>query len=64
LRSGCAYLNDFLIPHLFDVAHRGLTEEATVFTIELTDAFVSNLKGNRRRVDPIDEHSASRRMQP
>ena len=44
--SGCADLNHFLISELFDVAQRWLAEESAVFTIELADAFVSNLKGH------------------
>lgn len=45
--SGGAHLNIFPFSQSLDVAHRRLAEESTIFTIELTDTFVSNLKGDR-----------------
>jgi hypothetical protein len=39
------HFNNLLIPQLSDVAHRWLAEKALVSAIELSDAFVANLKG-------------------
>jgi hypothetical protein len=44
--SSGAHLNSFPLFQSFDVTHRRLAEEAAVFTIELADTFVSNLKGH------------------
>src|SRR4051812_26418475 len=41
-----------------------LTEEAAVFTIELTHALISNFEGRRCRIDPVDQHAAPCCLQP
>src|SRR5215470_6231943 len=47
-------------PTRLDVAHRWLTEEAFVFAVELTRAFISNFKGCTRSIEPLDQHPFSR----
>jgi len=44
--SSGAHLSNVPLSQGFDVTHRGLAEEAAVFTIELADTFVSDLKGS------------------
>lgn len=44
--SSSAHLNSLPLSQGFDVAHWRLAEKAAVFTIELADTFVSDLKGN------------------
>ena len=47
-----------------NIPHRWLTEKTAVFAIELTDAFVSDLKACTRRVQTIQKHVAPRCLQP
>src|ERR1700691_2888430 len=42
-----------------DITDGRLAKQAAVFAIELTRAFVSNLKGDSRRVHIIGEHACS-----
>jgi hypothetical protein len=44
--SSSAHLNSLPLSQGFDVTHWGLSEEAAIFTIELADTFVSDLKGH------------------
>ena len=44
--SGSAHLSEFPFSEGFDVTHRRLAEGAAVFAIEMTDTFVSDLKGH------------------
>jgi hypothetical protein len=64
LPLGGTYINDFPLSKGFDIAHRWLAEEAAVFTIELTDTFVSDLKGNSGSIEAVKQHSSSRSLQP
>ena len=47
-----------------NIPPRWLAEKTTVFTIELADAFVSDLKACTRRVQTINKHVAPRCLQP
>src|SRR6266849_10073947 len=47
-----------------DIPHRRLAEETAVLAVELAGAFVPDLKGSARGVEPIHEHAAPRCLQP
>ncbi len=47
-----------------DISDWRLAEQAAVFTVELTGAFVSHLKCDSGRVDIVGEHAGSRGLQP
>lgn len=61
--SSGAHLNNFPLSKGLDVTHRRLAEVAAVFSIELTDTLVSDLKGHCGSVETIDEHSSSGGLQ-
>ena len=44
----------------FDIAHWWLPEEAAIFTIKLTNAFIANFVSCARGIHPIHEHPLPR----